>query len=163
MSPPAAILLGSGFDHRSAAIKAVTETEADSIDTSEMRTWLKDLDPFLVSDPAWPTESSRGVWVEFTRRLRVRGRRRWGQHVLNMEDVEWDDEAPATGEWLRVSDDGPNAATLWSPGFDRLGTVQVNLNGDREGVLHAVSDPDGTVQLRYSGPNDWLIQAKPSN
>ena len=79
-----------------------------------------------------------------------------------MEDVEWDDEAPAAGEWLRVSDDGPDAATLWSPGFDRLGTAQVNLNGDREGVLHAVSDPDGTVQLRYRGPNDWLIQAKPS-
>ena len=162
LSLPAAILLRSGFDHRSAAIKAVTDTEADFVDTSEMRTWVKDLDPFLVSDPAWPTESSRGAWVEFTRRLRVRGRRRWGQHVLDVEDVEWDDETPAAGEWLRVSDDGPDAATLWSPGFDRLGTVQVNLNGDREGVLHAVSDPEGTVQLRYRGPNDWLIQAKPS-
>lgn len=157
LSLPAAILLRSGFDHRSAAIKAVTDTEADFIDTSEMRTWIKDLDPFLVGDPAWPTKSSKGAWVEFTRRLRVRGRRRWGQHVLDVEDAEWDDEPPAAGEWLRVSDDGPDAATLWSPGFDRLGTVQANLNGDREGVLHAVSASDGTVQLRYRGPNDWLI------
>lgn len=156
LSLPAAILLRSGFDHRSAAIKAVTTTAADFIDTSQMRAWVKDLDPFLLSDPAWPTESSRDAWVEFTRRLRFRGRRRWRQHVLDVENVEWDEEAPAAGEWLRVSDDGPDAATLWSPGFVRLGTVQVNLNGDREGVLHAVSDSDGTVQLRYRGPNDWL-------
>lgn len=162
LSLSAAILLRSGFDHRSAAIKAVADTDADFAGAAEMREWVKNLDPFLASDPTWPTESSRGAWVEFTRRLRVRGRRRWGQHVLSVEDVEWDDEVPAPGEWLRVSDDGPGTATLWSPGFDRLGTLAVDLNADREGVLHAVSGTDGTLQLRYRGPKDWLAKAKPS-
>ncbi|WP_319449778.1 MULTISPECIES: DEAD/DEAH box helicase [unclassified Mycobacterium] len=156
LSRPAAILLRSGFDHRSAAIKAVADTDADFIDTSEMREWIKNLDPFLAGDPTWPTESSRGAWVEFTRRLRVRGRRRWGQHVLAIEDVEWDGETPAPGEWLRINEDGHGTATLWSPGFDRLGTVKIALNKHREGVLHAIYDHDGVLRLRYRGPNDWL-------
>lgn len=158
---PAAILLRSGFDHRSAAIKAVTDTDADFVDVAGMREWVKNLAPFLASDPTWPTESSRGAWVEFTRRLRSGRRRRWAQHVLDVEAVEWDDEAPPPGEWLRVGD-GPGTAILWSPGFHRLGTVAVNLNADREGVLHAVSGSDGTVRLRYRGPDDWIAHAKAS-
>ncbi|MDP9905565.1 hypothetical protein [Arthrobacter bambusae] len=162
LSLPSAILLRSGFDHRSAAIKAVGDTNAGFIDTAEMRDWVKNLDPFFADDPTWPTESSRAAWTEFTRRLRVRGRRRWGQHVMDVEAVEWDDEAPADGERLRVRDDGSGTATLWSPGFDRLGTIRVDLKMDREGVLHAVSGTDGTVQLRYRGPDDWLNEAKAS-
>ncbi|MEN3225024.1 DEAD/DEAH box helicase [Mycolicibacterium porcinum] len=156
LSRSAAILLRSGFDHRSAAIKAVADTDADFIDTSEMRGWIKNLDPFLAGDPSWPTDSSRNAWVEFTRRLQVRGRRRWGQHVLAVDDVEWDGESPAPGEWLRVNDEGHGTATLWSPGFDRLGTVRVALNEHREGVLHAFYDHDRVLRLRYRGPDDWL-------
>lgn len=156
LSRAAAVLLRSGFDHRSAAIKAVTDTGADFVDAAGMRAWVHDLDPVLASDPAWPTAASRAAWVEFTRRLRLRRRRRWGQHVLGFDDVEWDDEIPDEGEWLRVSDDHPGTAALLSPGFDRLGTVEVNLNEHREGVLHAICGPEGTVQLRYRGPNDWL-------
>lgn len=157
---PAAILLRSGFDHRSAAIKAVTDTAADFIDVAGMRRWATGLDPLLASDPAWPTESSRDAWVEFIRRLRAGRRRRWAQHVLDLDDAEWDDAIPTPGEWLRVSAEA-DKAILWTPGFDRVGTVSVNLNAEREGVLHAVSGPDGTVQLRYRGPNDWVAQVQP--
>lgn len=159
LSLPAAILLRSGFDHRSAAIKAVADTDADFIDTSEMREWIQNLDQFLAGDPTWPTKSSRGAWVEFTRRQQVRGRRRWGQHILAVEDVDWYGERPAPGEWLRVIEDDRGTATLWSPGFDRLGTVKVALNKHREGVLHAIYDHDGVLRLRYRGPNDWLAAA----
>lgn len=162
LSLSSAILLRSGFDHRSAAIKAVKDTEAVFNDTAEMRDWVKNLAPSFADDPTWPTDSSRAAWTEFTRRLEVRGRRRWGQHVLDVEEVKWDDDIPADGEWLRVSDNGSGTATLWSPGFDMLGTIQVDLNIDREGVLHAVSGTDGTVQLHYRGPNDWLNPARPS-
>lgn len=157
LSLPAAILLRSGFDHRSAAIKAVADTDADFIDTSEMREWIQNLDQFLAGDPTWPTKSSRGAWVEFTRRQQVRGRRRWSQHILAVEDVDWYGETPAPGEWLRVIEDDRSTATLWSPGFDRLGTVKVNLNRQREGVLHAIYEDDGVLRLRYTGPNDWLV------
>lgn len=162
LSRAAAVLLRSGFDHRAAAIKAVTDTGADFVDAAGMRTWVDDLDPGRLSDPAWPITASRAAWVEFTRRLRLRRRRRWGQHVLAFDDVEWDDEIPDEGEWLRVSDDHPGAAALWSPGFDRLGTVEVNLNKRREGVLHAICGPEGTVQLHYRGSSDWLAAGSPA-
>ncbi len=157
LSRAAAVLLRSGFDHRSAAIKAVRETSADFADVAGMRAWVGALDPLLVADPTWPTEASRSAWVEYTHRVNVRRRRRWRQHVLAFDEVEWDDEIPDEGEWLRVSRDGPGTATLWSPGFDRLGTVAVDLNEHREGVLHAICGPEGTVRLRYRGPNDWLV------
>lgn len=160
LSLPAALLLRSGFDHRAAAIKAVTDTDADFLDTSEMREWVKNLDPYVAGDRTWPTEPSRAAWVEFTRRLRARGRRRWRQHILDVQDVQWDTEAPDPGDWLRITDGDPSdpgTATLWSPGFDKLGTVSVDLNSRREGVLHAIYDRDGVLRLRYRGPNDWLI------
>jgi len=70
----------------------VTDTGADFVDAAGMRAWVHDLDPVLASDPAWPTAASRAAWIEFTRRLRLRRRRRWGQHVFAFDDVEWDDE-----------------------------------------------------------------------
>ena len=161
LSLACAVLIRSGFDHRSAAIKAVADTEADFIDPAEMRNWVRNLDPVLADDPTWPTQSSRAAWTEFTRRLRVRGQRRWSQHVVDVDDVEWDGEPPADGEWLRVGDGASGTATLWSPGFDRLGAIHVELNANREGILHAVSGPDG-VRLHHRGPSDWLVRAKPS-
>ncbi|OYC97029.1 DEAD/DEAH box helicase [Microbacterium sp. Yaish 1] len=157
LNPAAAVLLRSGFDHRAAAIKAVNDTGADFTDAVGMRAWLDDLDPWLASDSAWPTEASRGAWEEFTRRLRSRRRRRWGQHVLSLDEVEWFEEPPNEGEWLRVSHDGSETATLWTPGFDRLGKAHVVLNKHREGLLHAVCGDGGTVLLRYRGPDDWLV------
>lgn len=157
LSRSAAVLLRSGFDHRSAAIKAVSDTGADFIDAAGMHAWISALDPLLVVDPTWPTEASRSAWVEFTRRLSVRHRRRWGRHIVAFDEVEWDGEIPGADEWLRVSDAGPGSATLWSPGFDRLGTIAIGLNREREGILHAISGPDGSLQLHYHGPNDLLI------
>lgn len=159
LSRAAAVLLRPGFDHRSAAIKAVSETSADFVDASGMRALVLALDSLLAADPAWPTKASRSAWVEFTRRLHLRKRRRWRQHVLALDVVEWNDEIPVEGEWLRVSKDGPQTAALWSPGFDRLGTVEVALNEHREGVVRAVCGTEGEVQLRYRGPNDWLAAA----
>jgi superfamily II DNA/RNA helicase len=156
LSPSAAVLLRSGFDHRGAAIKALNETRAKFTDGAGLRAWVNDLDPSLAADPAWPTAESRAAWVAFTRRLRLRRRRRWGQHVVPIDAVAWDDQVPDEGEWLRVSDQSPGAAALWSPGFDRLATLEVDLNEHREGVLHARCGPNGSLQLRYRGPNDLL-------
>lgn len=156
LSLAAAVLLRTGFDHRAAAIKAVNDAGANFIDVAGLRAWVDNLDPLLAGDAAWPTQASRAGWIEFSRRLRLRRRRSWGQYVLWFDDVQWDGQIPGESEWLRVSDDGPGAAALWTPGFDRLGTVRVDLNEHREGVLHAVCGDNGTVQLRYRGPNDWL-------
>lgn len=164
LSRAAAVLLRSGFDHRSAAIKAVTDTDATFDDAFGMRAWINELDPAVAADPEWPTLASRGAWVEFTRRLRQRRRRRWTQHTMRVDEVAWDAKVPKAGTWLRVTDDGAGTAGIWSPGFDRLATVQVGLNAHREGLLHAVRHPAGGVRLRYRGPNDWLLaDGQPGN
>lgn len=158
LSTAAAVLLRSGFDHRAAAIKAVNDTGADFTDAAGLRAWVDGLEPSLATDAAWPTEASRTAWIEFSHRLRLRRRRRWRHQALQLDEVEWDGHIPDEGEWMRVSDDGPGTAALWTPGFDALGTVQVDLNENREGVLHAVCGPKGTVQLRYRGPNDLRVR-----
>lgn len=156
----AAVLLRSGFDHRSAAIKAATDTGAAFHDAAGMRVWVQSLDPAVIADSEWPTSASRGAWVEFTRRLGQRRQRRWGLHTLFINEVEWDDEVPEAGTWLRITYDGPGRAGIWSPGFDRLGTIQIALNEHREGVLHAVCVLNGGLELRYRGPNDWLTDVQ---
>lgn len=161
LNPSAMILLRSGFDHRAAAVKAIADTGADFSDAGGMREWLRDLDLTFAKDPTWPTEPSRGAWVEFVRGLRVRGPRPWTHQSLRV-DVDWEGEAAPPGEWLRVRDDGLGTVTLWSPTFNRLGTLSVVLNANREGVLHAVSNTDGTAQLHYRGPTDWLASTPPS-
>ncbi|MHB1473561.1 MAG: hypothetical protein ACYCV4_07995 [Dermatophilaceae bacterium] len=163
LSQSAAVLMRSGFDHRAAAIKAASDTRAEFLDAAGMRVWISSLDPFMAADPMWPTEASRSAWEEFTRRFRVRRRRRWGQYVVVLDEAEWEGEPPDEGEWLRVSDSGPGAVALWSPGFDRRGTIAVDLNRGREGALHAISGPAGSVQLHYRGPNDLLAtRSRPS-
>lgn len=157
LNPAAAVLLRSGFDHRAAAIKAVSDTQANFTDAAGMRAWIDNLGPWLASDPKWPTEASRGAWDEFVRRLRLHRRHRWEQHVLPLDEVEWFEEPPSKGEWLRVSHDGAETVTLWTPGFDLLGRAQVALHEHRQGLLHAVCGDGGTVLLRYHGPDDWLV------
>ncbi|MGY4709194.1 hypothetical protein ACXDF8_06500 [Mycolicibacterium sp. CBM1] len=66
--------------------------------------------------------------------------------LLAVEDVKWDGETPTPGEWLRINEDSRGTATLWSPNFDRPGTVKVALNKRREGVLHAIYDNDGVLR-----------------
>ncbi len=156
LSPAAAILMRSGFDHRAAAIKAVNDTSAEFIDAAGMRAWVFGLEPWLASDSGWPTEASRGAWDEFARRLRAPRRRLWGRRTLSLNEIEWFDEPANEGEWLRVSQDGAETAILWTPGFDPLGRVRVALDEHREGLLHAICGPGGTVVLRYRGPDDWL-------
>lgn len=152
----AAILLRSGFDHRSAAIKAITDTGSSFIDAAGMRAWVRDLDPALATDPAWPTPASHDAWVGFTHRLGQRRRRRWSQRTVVAEDVLWGDTPVEAEKWLRVTRDSSEAVGIWSPGFDRLATVPLGISAHREGILHALVGGDGQLRLRYQGPNDWL-------
>lgn len=155
LNKSAAILLRSGFDHRFAAVKAVIDTGADFIDASGMHSWAISLDSALATNPSWPTRASRGSWEEFVHRLGTCGRRRWKQHTFSVQDVEWD-EVPNAGDWLRVTRDTPGTATLWSPGFERIGTVDFALSQQSEGVQYAVYDAGGVLHLCHRGPDGWL-------
>jgi hypothetical protein len=157
-SRPASILIQSGFDHRVAAIAAVTSTEATFDCSAGMREWIRDLDPDLIRLPDWPTAESHTAWEEFTSRADQFSRKRWARHVERVGDVTWYDIVPEPNAWLRVTDAGPGRVALWSTGFDPLGEARIEINPKRQGVLHARRLPDTSgVELRYRGPRDLLM------
>lgn len=151
----ASILIRSGFDHRAAAITAVTSTEATFASTAEMRTWIRDLDPDLTGEPDWPTLESHAAWEEFTTRAGRSGTTRWKLRHVETEDVTWYGQVPEPNVWLRATDAGAGKVELWSTGFDLLGEAPLDINSRRRGVLHArrLSESSG-VKLVYRGPGD---------
>lgn len=157
----AAIVLRSGFDHRSAAIKAVNDTGAVFEDAAGMRSWLRELGSELAADAMWPTEASHDAWMRFSRQVRLRRQRRWSGRRVVVEDVVWDDTPVEPGQWLRVTREDPEHVVIWTPGFDRFATARVRLAARREGLLHARVGSDGELTLHYRGPNDWLRQTTP--
>lgn len=157
---PASILIRSGFDHRAAAIGAVTRTEANFDSTTGMREWIRHLDPDLASRPDWPTVESHAAWTAFLNRAGRSSRTRWARQLKRIENVTWYDVVPEPNMWLRVTSNDASKVTFWSTGFDLLGDAYIDINPDRQGVLHARRLPDvAGVELRYRGPDDLLIEA----
>ncbi|QFG22908.1 DEAD/DEAH box helicase [Actinomadura sp. WMMB 499] len=156
----ASILIRSGFDHRRAAILAVTSTGATFESAADMRQWIRDLDPELAVNPAWPTPESRSAWTTFAYRARTPRSRQWSHRTEDLQDVTWYDAIPAPDTWLRVTDGEQGKIKVWSTGFDPLGEAPINLNPERQGVLRARRLRTGTgVQLRYRGPGDLFPKA----
>ncbi|TWS20929.1 DEAD/DEAH box helicase [Tsukamurella asaccharolytica] len=151
----ASVLVRSGFDHRRAAILAVTSTEATFESVADMRQWIRNLDASFSSDPAWPTVESRSAWEAFASRTRTQRSRRWRAQSKRVSDVTWYDAVPDAGAWLRVTGAGAGRVEIWSPGFDLLGEAFVRLNAERQGVLRAKRSRSGPgIELRYRGPDD---------
>lgn len=151
----ASILIRSGFDHRAAAIVAVEHTAAAFDSTSGMRTWIRELDPDISGSRDWPTAESHRAWVQFTVRGGHRRGRKWRRQTVQLDTVTWFDGSPPTGEWLRVTDAGPDQIDIWTPGFDLLGEAQAQFNPNREGVLHARRSISGPgIEVHYLGPGD---------
>lgn len=153
----ASILLRSGFDHRAAAIAAVTRISATFDSAAGMREWVRELDPLMTAAADWPTPETHGAWQQFTYRAARPQRRRWRRRSVVVDEVDWLDAEPEPDAWLRITNVDSTTIRLWSPGYDLLGTANVALNPQREGVLYArrLSDTPG-VTLRYRGPGDLL-------
>ncbi|MFG1648510.1 DEAD/DEAH box helicase [Micromonospora sp. NPDC049275] len=155
-SREASLLIRAGFDHRLAAISAVTSTGAIFDSVAGMHQWIDDLDPARALDPHWPKPESRSAWEAFVNPSRDRRAGRWRpEKIHDVLEVAWHATAPPSGTWLRVTDAGVGRIEIWSTGFDLLAEAAVGLNPDRQGVLRAQSLPAaGGIRLRYRGPND---------
>lgn len=151
----ASVLIRSGFDHRLAAIAAVTSTGATFESAADMRRWISDIDPLVASNPAWPTAESRLAWEAFSSRTRTTRSHRWIRRTYNVDEVTWYGTVPEPGTWLRVTDVEPGKIAIWSTDFSMLGEATAYLNPMRQGVLRAqrLSDRDG-LRLIYRGPGD---------
>lgn len=157
-SRAASILIRSGFDHRLAAISAVTGTGAAFDSAAGMRQWISDLDPAFASGQDWPTPESRSAWEAFAYRAQARLSRRWIRRTEDVNDVTWYETVPEPDTWLRVTDAGPGKIEIWSTGFDLLGEATIRLNPERQGILRARRLRANTsIQLVYRGPRDLLL------
>lgn len=151
----ASVLIRMGFDHRLAAILAVTTTEATFESAADMRQWIRNLEPSVAFNPAWPTTESRSAWETFASRTRAQRSRRWGKQLKKLRDVTWYDAVPDAGTWLRVTNAGMGRIKIWSTGFDLLGEASIRLNAKRQGALRARRSRTGPgIELRYRGPSD---------
>lgn len=152
-----AILIRSGFDHRIAAISAVTSTNAAFDSPAGMRQWIDNLGPVHALNSDWPSPESRSAWESFVNRSRTRHSRRWRHQSKDVADVSWYGTVPDPGAWLRVTDAAPGKIKIWSTGFELLGEGSVLLERDRQGVLRARRHrADTGIRLRYYGP-DYLM------
>lgn len=158
---PASVLIRSGFDHRLAAIVAVTTTDATFESTTEMRQWITSLSPDIAYSPDWPTPESRAAWEAFARRrIQTQRSQQWISQTAIVQDVTWYDAAPDSDAWLRVTDTGTGGIEIWSTGFDLIGAASISLNPERQGVLRARRLHVATeIQLRYRGPDDLLPES----
>jgi hypothetical protein len=151
------ILIRTGFDHRLAAISAVTSTGATFDSADGMRQWIDDLDPAYGLDPEWPTPESRSAWEVFVNPSRTRRARQWSQQTQDVQEVTWYGTPPEPDTWLRITDATPGKINIWSTGFDLLGEAAILLDQERQGILRARRHRAGTgIRLRYRGPKDLL-------
>ncbi|MEI2775375.1 MAG: DEAD/DEAH box helicase [Tetrasphaera sp.] len=157
----AATLIRSGFDHRSAAISAVEQTSATFESTSDMRTWIRELDPALSDSPDWPTAESHDAWATFVNRAGRRRVRQWRRRTLRIDDVMWFGDAPPAGTWLRLTDAGPQQVHIWTAGFERLGQATVPFGAIPEGVMAARRSPSGVgIEVHYRGPQALAVSSR---
>ncbi|MGV9747788.1 DEAD/DEAH box helicase [Rhodococcus zopfii] len=160
-SGPASILIRSGFDHRAAAIAAVTSTEATFDSASGMRTWIRELHPDLTSLMDWPTAETHSAWEAFASRVNRSSEMQWTEDEIQVEEATWYANIPSPNAWLRATDDGSGKVLLWSTGFDPLGEVCVSINPARQGILHARRLPNVQgVTLQYRGPGDLFAPSE---
>lgn len=153
----ASILIRSGFDHRLAAISAVTSTNATFDSVADMRQWIDDLGPAHALNEDWPTPESRSAWETFANPSQTRRSRRWSLQTEDVPDVTWYGHVPDPATWLRVTDAAPGKIEIWSTGFDLLGEAAVLLENERQGVLRARRRrADTGIRLHYRGPGDLL-------
>jgi len=158
----ASILIRSGFDHRLAAISAVTSTDARFDSAAGMRQWIDELDPAQAHSKDWPTPESRSRWEAFVNPSRTLRSRRWRQQTVDVQEVTWYGSVPDPETRLRVTDAAPGEIKIWSTGFDLLGETAVLLDRERQGVLRAQRHlADTGIRLRYRGPGD-LFPSTPS-
>lgn len=157
LSLPASILIKSGFDHRSAALTAVTETGADFDTAWGMRLWIEDLPPDLRDSAEWPSVESRSAWLDFTNRANSTARSPWTAHTWRVDKVTWYGERPAAGDWLRITRVDADTIEIRSPGLRLLGEAAARISSGFVGRLHARKDEDAaTITLRYRGPDDLI-------
>ena len=153
----AAFLMRSGFNHRTAAIKAVSDGGGEFETMDELRRWIQsDGLKGLRESLAWPTVQTHEMWLEFSSSLRPSRRQVWSVQK-GSQTVEWDHASPppeGTPVHLRLDADG--VATVFSADYTRLGEADGAFERAWQGLVRATVDKDGELKIEYVGPKDFF-------
>ena len=157
LSVEAAMLMQTGFPSRRAAIKVVSDTQAEFDTLQGMRKWLaSDKIQQFSHDQNWPTDDSHQLWNEFIHRSIATDQEVWDTRMGTMEAI-WDDyiENPDPGTPVRIYFD-EDRSVIMSSDYKILGKVQDPFTNKPKGVFKeiTVGEKSTFLHYRYRGPND---------
>ena len=154
----AARLIQAGFSSRLAAIKAVSESNADFTNAYQFREWLHSpAVKKLSEDQNWPTNDSHQLW------------RRFLDHYVPSENSVWttqsgvfpvtwnESDGPPAEEIMRLWFADNGECTVFSSAFEELGRLNVKFPGRPAGVFDARSHERTSIRYSYRGPRDIAV------
>ena len=158
LNPCAARLMQTGFRSRLAAIKAVTDTDANFVNAFELVEWLKSDEVFLLSqDQRWPTADSHRIWLTFIEEYVPEVEAEWFVQS-GVFEVIWDGKvAPDQDETVRLLFSENGECTVLSTGCVEIGRLDVKLARRPAGLFNARVYGDNTVRYQYRGPKDIVL------
>ncbi len=157
MSRPAAILIQAGFASRLAAIKAVTDTNAQFKSAGQLRAWLSSEEIANLTDAGnWPTPETDEMWRTFRESFAPAAQALWAERRY-LAQANWDDAVPAEGNPLHIRPAPEGLPYVLAPDGAVLGRMNAALNPANKGLLRASISANAQVLLTYIGPDDlWL-------
>jgi superfamily II DNA/RNA helicase len=153
----AALLIQAGFTSRIGAIRAIMDTDAQFSNVFELRQWLDSEDINALTDLGdWPTSETAPIWRAFKAAFSPAATALWNKYEREMP-ATWLSEPPEAGSPVRIYD-RPGETAVLSPSCEWIGTLDVNLNEHRQGLVRAAISADQTsVLVSYIGPHDLLF------
>lgn len=160
LNPAAAILMQAGFTPRIAAIKAVTETEAEFTTAAGLCAWLRsEVVTALTEGDDWPTPESSSLWKSFLQEYALPENRVWTVKSMTRA-ARWHDrrDPPSPHSHVKVYNSA-GSTKLLSATHELLGRLVQPITRDWSGLLLAkVGKQANTVDLTYYGPDDIDLQ-----
>ena len=155
LNPCAARLIQAGFTSRLAAIKAVSDTDADFTNAFELREWLQSADVLFLSEvESWPTPESHRLWLAYRDQYVPAEESVWSVQTGQFPVTWHGREAPPEGEILRIRFAADGEGVVLSPAFEELGSLNIKLGHPPAGLFDARANGRTSITYTYRGPMD---------
>ena len=147
LNQSAALLMRSGFVHRSSAIQACLDTEATFTDINGLKAWVD----FAIWD--WfPKPEIQKLWSDFINSFKLNENQVW-RNEKGWLDVNWMEGVELfDGQPLRVVNDSHGNTLILSPSYENLGQLETPIMQIERGLLLAKYEEfvDG-IEYSYFG------------
>ncbi len=158
MSRSAAFLIRAGFNSRIAAIKAVSDTNAQFESAIRLRQWLaSDIVVGRTNAGDWPTVETVEMWRTFYNNFAPSAQSIWTERYYHAQ-VQWVGQVPAGGTPIQIRIASEGIPYVLSSTGEVIGRTNIALNPSHLGLLRADVKEDQQILINYIGPDDlWII------